>query len=477
MSQDTEVYQDPLVTRYASREMARIWSASRKYGLWRRMWVALARAQMHLGLGVTPDQVREMEGHLDDIDFDAAHEWEKRTKHDVMAHLKTFAQQCPGAAPIMHLGATSAFVTDNAEVLQIRESLALIRNKTAAVIDALGSFAQKYRDMMTLGYTHYQPAQLTTVGKRATLWAYELVMDIEELEQLDNVVLLRGAKGTTGTQASFLALFGGDREKVFQLDAEVARELELPKVHPVTGQTYTRKVDTHVVGALAGVAQSAHRFANDMRLLARERELEEPFGKEQVGSSAMPYKRNPMMCERMTALARYVMSLVTSSAFTAACQWLERTLDDSANRRLVLPGAFLATDAILEIFLKVARGIVVNERVVALGVERYRPFLATEAILMAAVQAGGNRQELHERIQRHSHAAAKLMKEEGRDNDLIDRLQADEAFAGVDVKRIATEAVDAGCAPEQVDRFVMLQVEPIRRRYADADGIESQVRV
>jgi len=457
--------------------MKALLSARRKHGLWRRLWVALAEAEKDLGLPISDEQIAAMKAVVDDIDFDRAAEHERQTRHDVMAHVRTFAEQAPAAAPIIHLGATSCFVTDNGELVQMRDGLKLIAARLANVIDALSVFAKANRDVVTLGYTHFQPAQPTTVGKRATLWLYDLVTDMEQIEGVLAGLRLRGVKGTTGTQHSFMELLDGDGAKIDQLDAAIATAFDFPGTYPVTGQTYSRKVDFHVVAALSGVAQSAHKFANDVRLLSRLREIEEPFEATQVGSSAMPYKRNPMRCERMTALARYAVVLLQNPALTAAEQWLERTLDDSANRRMVIPEMFLATDAFLQLYLNVASGLVVNGKVIARNLADELPFMATESILMAAVEAGGNRQDLHERLREHAMAARKQTVEDGVPNEYLDRIRADEAFAGIDVAALADPRRLCGRAPEQTDRFLAEVVEPVLARYKDHLGQKDEVRV
>jgi adenylosuccinate lyase len=470
MSQ-TEVYDNPLVTRYASREMAELWGPRRKFGTWRRLWLALAEAQHELGLRgadgaprITPAQLDELRRHLDDIDFERGADHERRLRHDVMAHIHTYGEACPQARAIIHLGATSAYVTDNTDLLLMREGLSLLRDKLVGVVDGLGRFAQQHRDVPTLGFTHFQPAQLTTVGKRACLWCYDFALDLEEIEHRLGTLRFRGVKGTTGTQASFLALFEGDHAKVRQLDQLVARKMGFDQLLPVSGQTYTRRIDSQVVDALAGLGQSAHKFGTDLRLLAHRQELEEPFEAEQVGSSAMPYKRNPMRAERMCGLARFIGSLAVSTGQTAATQWLERTLDDSVNRRLTLPQAFLAGDAVLRLALNIVTGLVVHREVIAREVAQLLPFMATESVLMAAVAAGGDRQELHERIRQHSLAVAERMKA-GAANDLIGRLRQDLAFARVDFARVVDPRAFVGRAPEQVDDFLREVVEPIRARY------------
>jgi adenylosuccinate lyase len=459
------VYSSPLVERNASKEMAQLFSPQKKFSTWRRLWLELARAEKKLGLDIKQTQIDQMAKHLDDIDYATAARYEKKFRHDVMAHVYTFGKVAPKAAPIIHLGATSCYVGDNADLIILREGMELIAGKVACLIDLLGKFARQYRSIPTLGFTHYQPAQLTTVGKRATLWAYEFVMDIAEIEHRIEKLPFRGVKGTTGTQASFLALFGGNENKVKRLDEMVTKAFGFKNRCAVTGQTYQRKIDTLVVNTLALVAQSAHKMCNDVRLLANLKEIEEPFEKSQIGSSAMAYKRNPMRCERTTALSRLVLSLASSPAMTAAEQWLERTLDDSANRRVVLAEAFLATDGILEIMINVAGGMVVYPKVIAARVNAELPFMATENIMMAAVQAGGDRQDLHEQIRVHSHAASAQVKQEGKHNDLIERLKADAVFDKVDFKKVLNPKAYTGRAPQQVIDFLKEQVAPIKRKY------------
>jgi adenylosuccinate lyase len=465
MMDDHAFYRSPLVERNASREMAELFGARKKFGTWRRLWLELAKAQKKLGLDISQGQIKQMARRLDDIDFKKAARYEKQFRHDVMAHVYTFGDAAPKAGPIIHLGATSCYVGDNADLIIMRDALGLIAAKLAAVIDLLGKFAKKHRSLATLGFTHFQPAQLTTVGKRATLWCYEFVMDLHEIEHRLDTLPFRGVKGTTGTQASFLALFDGNHSKVKQLDKTVAAAFGFKNICAVTGQTYQRKIDALVVNALASVAQSAHKMCNDIRLLANLKEIEEPFEESQIGSSAMPYKRNPMRCERATSLSRLVLSLASSPPMTASEQWLERTLDDSANRRVVLPEAFLAVDGILQILINVADGLVVYPKVIATHVAAELPFMATENILMAAVKAGGNRQELHEKIRLHSHAAAAQVKNLGRPNDLVGRLRADIAFAKVDFQKILDPAAYVGRAAQQVDEFIAGVLTPIRRRY------------
>ncbi len=470
-------YQSPLQGRYASEAMRELFGDQRRFSTWRRIWLALATAQKQLGLAISDEQLNAMAAHLDDIDFDAAAAYERQFRHDVMAHIHAFGDAAPQARGVIHLGATSQLVNCNYDLLTMREGLDVLLGRLANIIDRLAAFAAAHRDLPTLGFTHYQPAQLTTVGKRAALWCYEFVMDLEELEHRRASIRLRGAKGTTGTQASYLALFDGDHAKVKALDHEVARQLGLEKTYTVTGQTYSRKVDAMVLASLAGVGATVHKLCNDLRLLANLKELEEPFAAGQVGSSAMAYKRNPMRCERATGLARWLMDLSVSPLHTAAEQWFERTLDDSSNKRMAIPEAFLTADAILRIVLNVADGLVVYPNTIAAHVAAELPFMATENILMAAVKAGGDRQALHERIRRHSLAAAAVVKNEGRPNDLIERLKGDEAFAGVDIDALLNPKAFIGRAPRQVDEFIAAHVEPIRKRYAHRLGQKSELKV
>ena len=470
-------YDNPLITRYASRAMAALWSPHRKHSTWRKLWIALAEAERDLGLSITDEQIAAMKEKADDIDFEAARHHEKRLRHDVMAHVHAYGDVVPEARPIIHLGATSCYVTDNTDLILIREALTMVRDGLVGAIDALATFAIRWKDLPCLGYTHFQPAQLVTVGKRATLWCQELVLDLTEVEHRLKELKFLGVKGTTGTQASFLALFHGDHEKVEALDRKVAEAFGFSESYAVSGQTYSRKVDAQVVAALVGVGESAHRFGSDLRLLAHERELEEPFEDEQIGSSAMAYKRNPMRAERMCSLARFVMAMAAPASQTAATQWLERTLDDSAVRRLFLPQAFLATDAVLTLYLNVVPGLVVHPGVIARHVAEHLPFMATENLMMAAVRAGGDRQDLHERIRVHSLAAASRMKVEGGDNDLIERLRVDGAFSAVDLEAETDPSHFIGRSPEQVEAFVSGQVEPIRSRYPDALSQRRDVEV
>jgi adenylosuccinate lyase len=471
-----DVYENPLISRYASREMATLWGDQRKFSTWRRLWVALAEAQAELGLSISAEQIAELRAAVDQIDFEAAEQYERKLRHDVMAHVHSYGDQCPTARPIIHLGATSCYVTDNTDLILIRESLQIVARRLAGVIAALADFAKRYRHLPTLSFTHLQPAQPTTVGRRACLWAYDLSLDLTEVEHRIDSLKARSVKGTTGTQASFLELFGGDHEKVRQLERLVAKKMGFDETYAITGQTYSRKVDAQVLDTLSGIAASAHKAATDLRILAHRKELEEPFEKDQVGSSAMAYKRNPMRAERICSLARYVMNLSPNAAQTHATQWMERTLDDSANRRLVIPQAFLAVDAILILYQNVANGLVVYPQVIARHLREELPFMATENVLMAAVAAGGDRQELHERIRQHSQAAASVVKEQGGENDLIARLKSDKPFANVDIDAAVDPAKLTGRSAEQVDEFLAEVVQPIGERYRDLAN-SSEVRV
>jgi adenylosuccinate lyase len=470
-------YENPLISRYASPDMAGLFGEQRKFGLWRRLWVVLAEAEREMGLAISQEQLEELKSQVDNIDFKAAAAYERKLRHDVMAHVHAYGDVCPKARPIIHLGATSCYITDNADLILMREALQLLGRRLATVIDQLGRFAAAHREMACLGYTHLQPAQPTTVGRRACLWAYDLALDLADIEHRIATLRARSVKGTTGTQASFLHLFHGDHSKVRQLERLIAQKLGFDDSYTITGQTYTRKVDSQVLDALSGVAQSAHKMATDLRLLASRKELEEPFETEQIGSSAMAYKRNPMRSERVCGLARFVISLQANTAYTAAVQWLERTLDDSANRRLVIPQAFLAADAILILLQNITDGLVVYPKVIAANLEEELPFMATENILMAAVQSGGDRQELHERIRRHSQEAAQRVKQEGRANDLIERLASDPGFSKIDISAVMAPRQFVGRAPEQVDEFVAEVVEPIRQRYANRGGLAAEVKV
>lgn len=472
-------YESPLASRNASAAMQNIWSPQRKFSTWRRLWLALAESEKELGLEITDEQIAELKAHLDDIDFANAAAHEKRLRHDVMAHVYTLGDVAPKARPIIHLGATSCFVTDNSELILIRDALTLVAQKLASVIDRLGTFAAKYRDMPTLGFTHYQPAQPTTVGKRATLWAYDLALALEEVEFRLSTLRFRGVKGTTGTQATFLQLFKGDHEKVRELDRRVAKRMgfDADHIYRVTGQTYPRVVDAQIISSLATVAAGVGKICNDIRLLANRKEIEEPFEKEQIGSSAMAYKRNPMRCERATGLARFVISLTTSPYMTAAAQWLERTLDDSSNRRLSLPEPFLAIDGCLDLLNNIVDGLVVYPKTIAKNLQAELPFMATEEIMMAAVQLGADRQEAHEVIRTHSQDAARMVKEEGLPNDLIERLRGEEMFKGVDLSSVLDAGKYVGRSPQQVDEFVEEVINPIRKRYAASLAYKPELKV
>jgi adenylosuccinate lyase len=472
-----DIYTNPLITRYASREMAQLWSPQRRHETWRRLWIALAEAERELGLDISEQQIAELQASVSKIDFDAAARYERELRHDVMAHVHAYGDQCPSAKGIIHLGATSCYVTDNADLILIRDGLEMVRARLVSVICALADFAAQYRDLPTLGFTHLQPAQPTTVGKRATLWCYDLVLDLEEIEHRIASLRFRGVKGTTGTQATFLSLFKGDHAKVEQLNELVTKKLGFDEAYAVTGQTYSRKVDSHLLASLSGLAQSAHKAGSDLRILQSRKEIEEPFEKNQIGSSAMAYKRNPMRAERMCSLARFVTSLQSSADQTFATQWLERTLDDSANRRLTIPQAFLAIDAVLILYRNVADGLVVYPKTIEKHLSEELPFMATEEILMAGVQAGGDRQDLHERIRVHSQEAARQVKAEGLPNDLISRLQGDPAFASVDLSGALDARKYIGRAPEQVDAFLLDIVQPIRDKYGAVTDLSGDVSV
>lgn len=470
-------YESPFCSRYASQEMLYVFSPDMKFSTWRRLWISLAKAEMALGLPITQEQIDEMEAHVTDIDYETAQKREKEVRHDVMAHVYTFGKAAPKAAGIIHLGATSAYVGDNTDIIQLREGLLLVRKKLVAVLDKLGRFADAHKAQPTLGFTHFQPAQLTTVGKRATLWMNELLMDLDEVQyRIENLRML-GSKGTTGTQASFMELFDGDDAKVKALEERIAADFGFNGVVPVSGQTYSRKIDAQVVATLSGIAQSAGKFATDLRLLQHLKEIEEPFEAHQIGSSAMPYKRNPMRSERICSLARYVVCDSLNPAFTAYNQWFERTLDDSANKRVSIPEAFLGVDAILNIMMNVVSGLVVYPKVIHQRVMSELPFMATENIMMSAVKRGGDRQELHERIREHSMAAGRRIKEEGLANDLIDRIAADPMF-GLTREEIEAELDPKnyiGRCPAQVEDFLRDCVRPRIDRYLDGTDISVEI--
>ena len=476
---DYTVYENPLITRYAGREMSENFSDLKRFRLWRKLWIALAESEMELGLNITKSQVDEMKKYADDINFDVAEKYEHAVRHDVMAHVKAFGDQAKSAAPIIHLGATSCFVDCNSELIIMYDALGIIKTKLVNVMDKLRAFALKYKDMPTLGFTHLQPAQLTTVGKRATLWLQDLEMDYNNLENLLASFKLRGVKGTTGTQASFMELFDGDENKVKELEKRVVAKMGFDKVYGVTGQTYPRKFDYNVLCVLSQMAQSAYKFSNDIRILQNMKEIEEPFEKSQIGSSAMAYKRNPMRSERIGSLARFVISLPMNSAITAGTQWFERTLDDSANRRIVNAQAFLALDGILNIYMNVSENLVVYDKVIARHIAAELPFMATENIMMECVKAGGNRQELHERIRVLSMEAGKNVKVNGGENNLIELIKADDMFAAVKDK--LDEILDArkfiGRAPSQVAEFIANEIDPILAANSAVLGKKGEVKV
>ncbi len=472
-------YDNPLASRYASKEMAALFGDDRKFSTWRRLWLELAKAEQRLGLGISQAQLAEMAAHLDDIDYAMAAKEEARRRHDVMAHVHVFGICAPTAAPIIHLGATSCFVTDNTDLILMREGLGLLRRRLATVVDRLAGFAARWRDLPTLGFTHFQAAQLTTVGKRACLWLQDLLMDLRALTRAQEDLRFRGVKGTTGTQASFLALFDGDHAKVEELDRLVTAAFGFPSAYIVTGQTYTRKVDAEVLSALAGLGASCHKIATDLRLLQHLKEVEEPIEADQIGSSAMAYKRNPMRAERCCALSRHLMSLLADAHATHSVQWMERTLDDSAVRRIAIPEAFLCADAVLRILQNVCEGLDVHPAVIARRIRDELPFMATENVIMAMVKAGGDRQVAHERIRVLSREAAAEVKVHGRDNDLIARIRADRFFAPIvgDLDRLLDPASFIGRAPEQVDRFLAAEVRPALALYGDAIGGSSSLSV
>ena len=462
-------YQNPLTTRYAGEAMKSNWSPQMKHSTWRRLWLALAESEHELGLDISDEQLAEMRAHLDDIDFEAADRIESELRHDVMSHVHLFGELCPKAKPIIHLGATSCFVTDNSELVQLRGAMEIIKRKLAGVIADFADFAENRKELPTLGFTHYQPAQLTTVGKRFCLYIQDFIFDLRRLEAEVDALPFRSVKGTTGTQASFLELFDGDAGKVRSLERMVAEKMGFDKVLSVCGQTYTRKIDFNALSVLSGIAQSAYKFAGDLRLLANLKEMEEPFGAKQIGSSAMAYKRNPMRSERVCSLARFVMSLPANAANTHATQWFERTLDDSANRRIVIPEAFLAVDSILTLLSNIINGIIVWPKMIESRIMAELPFMATENILMASVKAGGDRQELHEAIRVHSMEAARQVKEFGRPNDLLERIKGDPLFADVadDLDGLMNPVDFVGLAPAQVDAFLAEEVASVLERYPD----------
>ena len=472
-------YVSPFSTRYASDEMQYLFSDDKKFRTWRALWIALARAEQHQGLPITDEQIAELEAFKDNVNYEVAQQREREVRHDVMSHVYAYGLQCPKAAPIIHLGATSCYVGDNTDILIMRDALQLVKKKLVSVISLLADFAERYRTLPCLAYTHLQPAQLTTVGKRASLWMNELYMDVQEVDhRLEHLAML-GSKGTTGTQASFVELFDGDSRKVLAVEQEIAESFGMSRVVPVSGQTYSRKVDYQVLSVLSGIAQSASKFAYDMRLLASFREMEEPFEKKQIGSSAMPYKRNPMRCERIDALARYVMTDAMNGALTTSCQFFERTLDDSANKRISVAEGFLAVDAILNIMLNVCDGLVVYPKVIRARVMKELPFMATENIMMDAVRRGGNRQELHEKLRVHAQAAGQYIKEEGGENDLIDRICADPAFGVTrgDLEDVLEPSHYIGRSAEQVEEFLNQVIRPMLRENAQLLGAKAELHV
>ena len=481
----TDRYTSPLSERYASKEMQYIFSQDKKFSTWRRLWIALAETEMELGLSqdgkpvITQDMIDEMKQHIEDINYDVAKAREKEVRHDVMSHVYAYGQQCPKAAGIIHLGATSCYVGDNTDIIIMRDALLLIRKKLVNVIAELANFAEKYKAQPTLAFTHFQPAQPTTVGKRATLWLNEFVMDLEDLDYVLSTLKLLGSKGTTGTQASFLELFNGDNETIDKIDPTIAKKMGFDACYPVSGQTYSRKVDTRVCNILAGIAASAHKMSNDIRLLQHLKEVEEPFEKSQIGSSAMAYKRNPMRSERIASLSRYVMIDALNPAITSATQWFERTLDDSANKRLSIAEGFLATDGVLDLCLNVVDGLVVYDKVITKRLMSELPFMATENIMMDAVKHGGNRQELHEKIRVLSMEAGKTVKVEGKDNNLVDLIAADPAFGLTkeDIEKTLKPELYVGRAPRQVEVYLRDVVQPVLDRCKDELGVKAEINV
>lgn len=474
-----DCYNTPLNTRYASKEMSYLFSEEMKFKTWRKLWVALAESEKELGLNITGEQIAELKANIDNINYDVAEEKEKEIRHDVMSHIYAYGVQCPKAKGIIHLGATSCYVGDNTDLIIMKRALNIIKNKLINIINSLSEFALKYKDLPTLGFTHLQPAQLTTVGKRATLWIQDLILDIENLDFVIDNMRFRGVKGTTGTQASFMELFNGDEELVKKLDQMVTQKMGFSKEFKVTGQTYTRKLDSIVLNTLSEIAQSAYKFSNDLRLLQNMKEVEEPFEKNQVGSSAMPYKRNPMRSERISALSRYIIIDSLNPAITASTQWFERTLDDSANKRISVAEAFLALDGVLNLYLNIASGLVVYDKVITSHVMRELPFMATENIMMEAVKKGGDRQKLHERIRMHSMAAAKIVKEEGKDNDLIERIISDKVFnlTKDEILNLIDPVKFTGRASGQVVDFLNTEVNPILNANTDCLGYCANITV
>lgn len=473
------IYENPLITRYASREMGEAFSDDKKFKTWRKLWIALAESEQELGINISDEQIEELKEYQDNINYDVAIEREKLVRHDVMSHVYAYGEQCKKAKPIIHLGATSCFVGDNTDLIVIYDALKLVESKLVSVINNLTKFALLYKDMPTLGFTHYQPAQLTTVGKRATLWMQDLLMDLGEIQHVLRNFKLRGVKGTTGTGASFVSLFNGDTSKAKKLDETVCKKLGFDTSFAVTGQTYPRKFDTIVLNALSLLAQSAYKFSNDIRLLQNLKEIEEPFNKKQIGSSAMAYKRNPMRSERMGALCRFVLSMPINAAVTASTQWFERTLDDSANKRLIVPQSFLAIDAILNLYLNITSGLVVYENVIKNRVNQELPFMATETILMEAVKRGGDRQELHERIREYSMMAGERVKKLGQSNNLLDLIKDDSSFGlnSTEIDELVDPQKFTGCASMQTQDFIDTHIKPILKEYSDCLDIQGDVQV
>lgn len=475
----TNLYENPLIARYASKEITQLFSSDVKFRTWRELWIALAEAEKELGLNITDEQIEEMKQNKNDINYEDAIKREKETRHDVMSHVYAYGLQCPKAKPVIHLGATSAYVGDNTDVIVMRKGLEIVRKKLVNVLYKLSKFAYDYKDLPCLGFTHFQPAQLTTVGKRATLWMMEFYLDLQDIQEAINGLMLLGVKGTTGTQASFMELFNGDQEKVKKLDEIVVKKMGFERSIPVSGQTYTRKVDYKVLSVLSGIAQSAHKMTNDLRLLQHLKEIEEPFEKGQIGSSAMAYKRNPMRSERIASLSRYVMSGTMNAAMTASTQWFERTLDDSANRRIIIPESFMAIDAVLDICINVCTGLVVHEKVIRQHIMKEIPFMATENIIMGAVKNGGDRQELHEKIRQHSIEAARMVKDEGLENDLLARIAEDPMFklSIDDIENLVTPEDYTGRSSAQVEEFIDELLKPVFEKFKNEIGVEVDLKV
>lgn len=474
-----DIYESPLNSRYSSKEMKYIFSPDCKFKTWRKLWIALAQAEQELGLNITDEQIKELEEHKEDINYEVAAEREKIVRHDVMAHVYAYGEQCPKAKPIIHLGATSCYVGDNTDIIVMTQALELVKKKMVNLLDKLSQFAVEYKDLPCLAFTHFQPAQPTTLGKRASLWLQEVLMDFEAIEYQISCMKLLGSKGTTGTQASFMELLNGDTQKIKKLDNIIAKKMGFSACFAVSGQTYPRKLDAQILSTLSGIAQSASKFSNDMRLLQHLKEVEEPFEKNQIGSSAMAYKRNPMRSERITSLSRYVIADTINPAITAATQWFERTLDDSANKRISVPEAFLAIDAILELYINIVSNLVVYPKMIDKHLMAELPFMATENIMMTAVKKGGDRQELHERIRVHSMAAGKVVKEEGKENDLLERIANDDAFGMSleELQKVMKPSNFVGRAPQQTQEFVDEEIKPILDKYSNFLGLDVDIKV